>query len=282
MRFAQKYNNRKISEKEWTSDTVVRSYAEIGQEVQALLNLNSNSQSGSDSTVPTVILVHDEELTRNFLKQCNVDTSGWKTGLKGLLRPVSGRGPKREYDDRDDRYGGDYRARKRSRSPSYSFDSNSGSGMKYERERSTTLVSFPPGPPQTSRKAIYMVDIHAQADVLMNTSDDREAEGVQKTAKSIGLEPEEPEDEDAEMEGGDGEGDTKGICAAKEAHLLIEVWNSMAGGQAIDEQRVAVMKRTRKEMEEKQKEKEAAQGPRTGKTMYDDEDDAYDDDSGSD
>jgi hypothetical protein len=34
---------------------------------------------------PIILLVHDEQLGRNALREFGVDTSAWQSGLKGLL-----------------------------------------------------------------------------------------------------------------------------------------------------------------------------------------------------
>ncbi|KAG5641443.1 hypothetical protein DXG03_005217 [Asterophora parasitica] len=157
---------------------------------------------------PTILLVHDEELTKNMLQNCGVNVSLWESGLEGFL------GLHRR---------GAHRDRERSRSPprSYYHAGPSSRSRHFSRRPS-------PGPTSgeyrrrtqsySANAPVYVVDIKVQFMTLMQTA--TSSESVTKIAKYLGLTQAECQAEGETEEGhteGQAEGQAEGWCAGNEA-----------------------------------------------------------------
>ncbi|GLB42725.1 hypothetical protein LshimejAT787_1201740 [Lyophyllum shimeji] len=210
----------------------------ISARLKAFFEDYKNSRAG-----PMILLVHDEELSLNMLKNCGVDTTSWELGIKHLLgfgtselrrepspsrsydprRQHPGRrDSRREYDDRRTR------PRERSRSPSRSSNPTPyPSSSRPPVDQRSSHRSPPPrlsgssgGLPEHRQRTyapVYVVDIQQQFKKLMQTA--TSSESVTKISQYLGL------------------FDADGWNAGNESVMIIDVWRSMVSGPAIDEQR---------------------------------------------
>ncbi|KAG6917462.1 hypothetical protein DXG01_002439 [Tephrocybe rancida] len=167
---------------------------------------------------PVILLVHDELVSMNVLKNCGVDTSFWKYGLKDLMSSSSAQADHRnDYARRDDsrRHDNGYdkynSRRERSRSPSRA--SSSTSQLRYR--------DYPPAP-QPERRSfapVYIVDLKMLYMALMQSK--HASESVTAIAGPDGLDVE----------------DIKGWCAGNDAVTMLRIWHAMVSGRSINEQR---------------------------------------------
>ncbi|KAF9008743.1 hypothetical protein BDQ17DRAFT_1348851 [Cyathus striatus] len=145
-----------------------------GKEIEGSLSSTANK--------PLILLVYDEVVSRNALRNLGFDLSAWKSGIKDLLnggnsaeysRPESSRHSYRStalklpYDDYNDRK---YRVKSRSRSPDgYTYSSKRQPSPPRER-------TYPPG---------YIVDIKAMYTALMQA--DFGVKNIRHIATVLGL-----------------------------------------------------------------------------------------------
>ncbi|KAI0647418.1 hypothetical protein C8Q79DRAFT_959325 [Trametes meyenii] len=193
-----------------------------------LKNLFNPSHDGaSDSS--KILLVHDERATRCALRSFGVDTSQWKAGIKDLLyHHQDGRASRRDqYSDRK-------------------FDGRDHRLGKWKRDRSisprmqTTSDPRRRSPPaRQARPFVYLVDVRRMYHNMMEVPprDDTVlsnalALSVRDTAPARG------EDDLVIYE----DIDPKNWCAGRESRLIGYMWEDMANGIAIDEQRALRIK----------------------------------------
>ncbi|KAG6890781.1 hypothetical protein C0995_003211 [Termitomyces sp. Mi166 len=168
---------------------------------------------------PIILLVHNEIVSMNMLKNCGVDTSSWKSGLRDLVHfsvPQDYRHDRRRRDEpryRDDRYerGGYNGITERSLSPR---PSASTSQLRYDS----------PPPRRTSFAPVYVVDIKTYYTTLMQAT--TASESVNAIAGPLGLDLV----------------DIKGWCAGNDAVTMLKIWHAMVSGPSINEQRELRMK----------------------------------------
>ncbi|KAG5715204.1 hypothetical protein E4T56_gene3041 [Termitomyces sp. T112] len=174
-------------------------------------HIHEGSKGGSK---PIVLLVHNEVVSMNMLKNCGVDTSSWKSGLRDLLNFSALQDHRNDYRRRDGpRYRDDRNRREssngrteRSRSPR---PSTSGSQLRYDSPPSR----------RTSFAPVYVVDIKPHYTALIQTT--TASESVTAIAGPLGLDLV----------------DIKGWCAGNDAVTMFKIWHAMVSGPSINEQR---------------------------------------------
>ncbi|KAK2462407.1 hypothetical protein APHAL10511_005713 [Amanita phalloides] len=194
--------------------------ADISAKLKVILGEQTRS-----TREPIILLVHDEPLARNALRDLGIDASTWESGLKGLLgystlKRESYRnrsGVKREEDE--------YRNSRRSRSPSpkrslkpdpdgpYPYNSRS-----YDYPRRMSPPRWRDG---RMYAPVYVLGLKQLYVKMMRMEDG--AGSVVEMAQRFNFRE---------------EGINK-WCAGNEAVLLIRIWHSMISGPAIDEHRTA-------------------------------------------
>ncbi|KAL0948217.1 hypothetical protein HGRIS_010823 [Hohenbuehelia grisea] len=180
---------------------------------------------------PILLLVHDEELTRNALRDLGIDSSQWESGIRKLLwtdRPHDDYKDNRRYQS-NDYYNRDTKRyhRNRSRSPQRSgnnYHPHTRDYHKYKEESPSRAGPSNYGSySRNSYAPVYVVDIQQSFIKLFQTKTN--SAGVRTMAKALVL-----------LEG-DNDGPEDGWCAGTESRQIIEVWRSMASGAPIDDQR---------------------------------------------
>ncbi|KAI0748485.1 hypothetical protein C8Q80DRAFT_742320 [Daedaleopsis nitida] len=183
---------------------------------------------------PKLLLVYDRELTFSVLRSFGIEvtsTSHWEVGIKQLLYSEewkstndhrSRRTPWDEPPEEKDKL-----RRRRSRSPRH--DRKSPADERYGRTRQRSL------PPRRDALPIYVVDVKEMCAALTlarnrnaTVLSDAIALSVQDTALVRG------EDDQVIYQAID----LNHWCAGRESRLLGFMWEDMANGGAIDEQRV--------------------------------------------
>ncbi|KAF5375926.1 hypothetical protein D9615_008258 [Tricholomella constricta] len=185
------------------------------------------------STEPIILLVHDEELSKNMLTNCGIDISSWETGIRGLLgfQTTKVHNSRNDYhrqgDHRRDSHSYYHdrrtRPRSRSRSPPRTYGRQA-----LPRSRTQSYGRSPPRaysgtsgtsaePPRGAHAPVYVVDIKQQFMKLMQTA--TSSENVTEISKYLGL------------------SSAEGWCAGNESVMIIDIWRSMISGPPIDEQR---------------------------------------------
>ncbi|KAG6877750.1 hypothetical protein C0993_004253 [Termitomyces sp. T159_Od127] len=168
---------------------------------------------------PIILLVHDEIVSMNMLRNSGVDTSLWKSGLRDLFN----------FPDLH-RYRNDYKRRDGSR---YSDEKHGRDAYKGRTERSRSprpstsdvqLRYDSPPPRRTSFAPVYVVDIKAYYMALMQAT--TASESVTAIAGPLGLDLV----------------DIKGWCAGNDAVTMFKIWYSMVSGPSINEQRESRIK----------------------------------------
>ncbi|KAF8631641.1 hypothetical protein AX17_005043 [Amanita inopinata Kibby_2008] len=195
------------------------------------------------TTEPTLLLVHDEQLTRNALRKFGVDTSSWESGIKKLLghpadkikyemsppreRNAARNWVKKEEDESSDRL---YNSRSKSPSPRRPIKPDPDGPVP--RNNSQRPISPPRrggGPSRYYSRGsrtyapVYVVDMKELYVKMMQTVSG--AESVVQIAQRFSMR-DEGKDE---------------WCAGNEAVLLFDIWHSMISGPPIDEQTAARM-----------------------------------------
>ncbi|KAI1794692.1 hypothetical protein LXA43DRAFT_996154 [Ganoderma leucocontextum] len=197
--------------------------------VSTLLQSLFASERSDDASAPKLLLVHDAKTTMAVLRTFGVDTSKWATGIKHLLcNPAVSDGLRRDsqYDVRLERrdhglYGKS--SRERSRSPC-----RQPADERHVRPRSppTRRAEAPP---------VYIVDVRAMYGFLMRVAPGQD-NSVLVNAKALRV-------QDTALQRGEDDQviyediDPKQWCAGRESRLLGYMWEDMANGVAIDEQR---------------------------------------------
>ncbi|KAG6884830.1 hypothetical protein C0992_005732, partial [Termitomyces sp. T32_za158] len=190
-------------------------------------------ESSQGRTKSIILLVHNEIVSMNMLRNCGVDTSLWKSGLKDLLSSSDlqdyrddhrRRDGPRISDDKHRRDG--YRGRtERSRSPR---PSASGVQLRYDS----------PPPRRTSVAPVYVVDIKAYYVALMQTT--TASETVTAIAGPLGLDL-------VDIKGWCAGNDVVYVCLYAVLHYpenfilsnrtMFKIWHTMVSGPSINEQR---------------------------------------------
>ncbi|KXN91338.1 hypothetical protein AN958_01313 [Leucoagaricus sp. SymC.cos] len=162
--------------------------------------------------VPTILLVHDEGLTRNVLRGLNIDTSEWESGIGQLLWPQATATSSMTSNARPSSSNLDYERRKhRARDRSQSPIRSTRAGFDGFARRSRK------SPPSPSRFApVYIVDVQALYKSMMKFLSDKHIGDI---AHELGV-----------LENG------KTWCAGNEAVYIFDAWRAMVSGAAIDEQ----------------------------------------------
>ncbi|PFH49636.1 hypothetical protein AMATHDRAFT_194582 [Amanita thiersii Skay4041] len=217
--------------------------ASIGAKLKEVIN--------DKRTGPVVLLVHDEQITRNALRNLlGVDVSLWETGIKGLLgypskvkreaSPAGRYGVKRENgsyssDPRVKREDDEYsrranRPRSRSRSPKRGIKPDSdgpSTSSRHERRLSSPSRSRwgsgSSGSSGSAHPPVYVIDVKLLYSKMMQS--DYGGESVVRMAQRFRQRD----------EGKDG------WCAGNEAVMLLQLWHMMISGLPIDDQRLAHM-----------------------------------------
>ncbi|KAF8621958.1 hypothetical protein AX15_007388 [Amanita polypyramis BW_CC] len=185
---------------------------------------------------PIILLVLDESLTRNALRDFGVDTSAWKSGLKELLghptsklkRELCSSGPsqkKHEVKQEHDFHSPYRRRRSRSPSPRRSIKPDP-DGPSHHNNSRLHGYSRRPSPPRRNNDRtyapVYVVELKRLYFKMMRMEDG--AGSVVEMAQRFNLRE---------------EGDDR-WCAGNEAVLLTRIWHSMISGPPIDEHRSAL------------------------------------------
>ncbi|OBZ65778.1 hypothetical protein A0H81_14333 [Grifola frondosa] len=265
-RFLQNRNKERLTLKYGDTKTIPK--ASIGTLLQDLFAPFHNGQRSRSK----ILLVYDEKKALKILNSLGVQTSEspyeWASGICTLLYcPDSASGSKQGYYQSGDRNPGyndgyrmnDYKRRSsRSKSPRRDADRKD-----YSRPRSP--------PTQSSHPHVYVVDIRQMYQTLMQTTSPEEM--LLSRAKSLGVRDVSP------IKGEDGaviyeEVNDKGWCAGTESRLLAQMWQSMAHGPAIDEQRALRLLSQPQMKAEPQADISAMQaGPSSSGEVKDEEDD---------
>ncbi|PPQ67779.1 hypothetical protein CVT25_009083, partial [Psilocybe cyanescens] len=174
---------------------------------------------------PMILLVYNQELTLNYLRKMDVDTSAWSYDLKALLSSSSHLSGQRHRGQSYD-YSGPLRRpqfdRSRSRSPrprDPRAPYHSPSSFQSNRSERYDSPSFPFGGHNGDSNLyppVCLVDVQ-QLYVKLMTND--QVRGVVDIARHFGITG------------------AEGICAGNEAGVIIKIWKDMVTGLAIDEQR---------------------------------------------
>ncbi|TBU35618.1 hypothetical protein BD311DRAFT_772696 [Dichomitus squalens] len=193
-------------------------------EVSNLLQTMFAPQQGEEGWSPKLLLVHDEKMTKRVLSSLGVDTSRWASGIKHLLYNSSGSSRNGRNDvqpgHRDSR---SKWSRERSRSP--------GRWRANERD----LRPRSPDPRRTEAAPVYIIDAGVLYRHLMKVPPGQH-DSILLIAKALSVKDtalRRGEDDQVIYE----EIDPKEWCAGRESRLLGYIWESMAVGTAIDEQR---------------------------------------------
>ncbi|KAI0780569.1 hypothetical protein BD413DRAFT_600149 [Trametes elegans] len=173
---------------------------------------------------PKILLVHDEVMTRCILHGFGVDTSRWKVGIKELLYCPDARGPQTRQPYSDSKREPYDRFTKRPRDRSLS-----------PRRRTTTRDPRPRSPPATpTQPSVYLVDVREMCQTLRQTRSTRDT--ILSNSKIFNVK-DTPLARDATDSVLYEDVDLGSYCAGKESRLLGYIWEEMAKGTAIDEQR---------------------------------------------
>ncbi|PIL24311.1 hypothetical protein GSI_14064 [Ganoderma sinense ZZ0214-1] len=199
--------------------------------IATLLQNVFSSQQSNAASMPKLLLVHDTKTTMAVLHAFGVDTSKWATGIKQLLYSYSSaaRNDLRtvsQYDvhlERRDRGSYGKPSRGRSRSPR-----RQSTDERHVRQRSppTHRAEAPP---------VYIVDVRAMYGFLMRVAPGHD-NSILLNAKALHL-------RDTALHRGEDDQviyqdiDPKQWCAGKESRLIGYMWEDLANGVAIDEQR---------------------------------------------
>ncbi|KAI0672854.1 hypothetical protein C8Q78DRAFT_1077174 [Trametes maxima] len=183
---------------------------------------------------PKILLVHGERAARCVLRSFGVDTYQWKVGIKDLLYCRDGRAPMRDqhsdrkYDGRDHRLG--KWKRDRSQSPRRQATAD-------PRRRSPPSRQTPP--------SVYLVDVRQMHYNMMEVPPRDNSILSNALALSVkDISPVRDENDLAIYE----DIDPKSWCAGKESRLVGRMWEDMANGVAIDEQRALRIKFSKEEL----------------------------------
>ncbi|KAJ3572065.1 hypothetical protein NP233_g3339 [Leucocoprinus birnbaumii] len=159
---------------------------------------------------PSILLVYDEKLARNALRELDVDTSQWKTGIGKLLRPQflansrhaanSWSTPSSLRDEYKDRV---HRGRERSRSPGRT---------SRDSRRSPSIITNT----TTTASGVFVIDIRELYSSMMQS----DPKHIAEVAQRLGVLQ-----------------DMNQGCAGNEAVYIFRVWHALISGPTIDDHR---------------------------------------------
>ncbi|KAF7760804.1 hypothetical protein Agabi119p4_10213 [Agaricus bisporus var. burnettii] len=193
---------------------------------------------------PTVLLVHDEKLARNALRELGVENSTWISGIANLLRPqrsgLDYGGGRNDFVQRQQR------ARDRSRSPTRR------NMAKPEPGPSSRQSQRAPSPfEEKGQNPIYVVDVRALYWTMMKSQSEKQ---LGEIAAKLGILEE-----------------ANCWCAGNEAVYIFDVWQTMMSDAAIDDQRASRMTSTNIAMANERPKSDAADLPTVANTEDSDE-----------
>ncbi|KAI0345265.1 hypothetical protein BDW22DRAFT_1426940 [Trametopsis cervina] len=224
----------------------VLSHQEISKHLQIVFD-------EAKRTNPVLLLVHDVKWTLLVLKFFGVDTTEWCMGVEPVLgRQILKVPPAQDsysgYEGRSSNRYQDVQRYKSERSRSPRRGGPSGG-----RNRSPPMQAKSPYP-------VYLVDVKSMYAAMKQVSEFGDA-SVPAIAHALHVNYERPGRE-AQIIGGYA---SRGWCAGNESRILGYIWDTMASGNAIDEQRVARFSRiVQQTHEQADKGKEALPKPPAG------------------
>ncbi|KAJ7282970.1 hypothetical protein C8J57DRAFT_1499922 [Mycena rebaudengoi] len=159
-----------------------------------------------------VLLVHNEEATRDALKYFDVDPSSWEAGLKHLLRPSTDvsthapnpplYAPKQAPND----------PRRLPRNPAHSRDRSASPRRDGPRGRRGSP------PPRRTYAPVYIVDVRSMFISVFKT--ENSSESIPAMCRRLRRLY-----------------DPKGWCAGNECRRLVEIFRALAKGRPVDDQK---------------------------------------------